>query len=235
MRSFMPAASHLAQQHWNQTPLFLSEDERYRIYPWLYEAAEFRRHAGHKVLEVGCGTGCDLLQFALHGARAFGIDITEEHLRLARERIAGRAGVQAGLWYEVRYGDGREIPFADGAFDYVYSHGVMHHSDEPEKFAAEILRVLKPGGAFNVHVYAKYSAFALKKFLWHGKNMALHIENSLEPVHIELYSAGMLQKIFGVPLIIEKYECRPFPKAWPRFEFMPSMLGWYLVAKGRKL
>ena len=226
----MPSASNLARQHWNQTPLFLSEDERYRIYPWLYEAAEFRLHAGHTVLEVGCGTGCDLLQFAQHGASAFGIDITEEHLRLARERVAGKAGLR----YEVRHGDGREIPFPDGAFDYVYSHGVIHHSDEPKKIATEILRVLKPGGTFNVHVYAKYSAFALKKFLRHGRKMALHIENSLEPVHIQLYSARMLREVFDVPLSITKYECRPFPKAWPRFEFLPSLLGWYLVAKGSK-
>src|SRR5947209_5166772 len=125
----MASSSQLAQQHWNRTPLFLAEEERYRAYPWLYEAAEFCCHAGHKVLEVGCGSGCDLLQFAKHGANAYGIDITEEHLRLACERVENMA--------EVRYGDGRQIPFPDNAFDYVYSHGVLHHSDEPQKIASE--------------------------------------------------------------------------------------------------
>jgi len=61
-------ASVLAQQHWNETPLYLDESERYSMYPWLYEAAEFRNHAGERVLEIGCATGCDLLQFVKHGA-----------------------------------------------------------------------------------------------------------------------------------------------------------------------
>ena len=80
-------AQELAIEHWNNTPLFLAEEERYSIYPWLYEVAEFRKHRGHSVLEVGCGTGCDLLQFAKHGAHAFGIDVTPEHIRLARQRL----------------------------------------------------------------------------------------------------------------------------------------------------
>ncbi len=66
----MPDAAELAQAHWNETPLFLTEEERYSTYPWLYEVAEFGKHRGEKVLEVGCGTGSDLLQFAKHGALA---------------------------------------------------------------------------------------------------------------------------------------------------------------------
>src|SRR5215471_2811604 len=83
---FMESAG-LARAHWNERPLFLSQEERYRIYPWLYEAAEFCHHRGERVLEVGCGTGVDLLQFARNGAIATGVDITDEHLRLARERV----------------------------------------------------------------------------------------------------------------------------------------------------
>ena len=37
-------AQELAIEHWNNTPLFLAEEERYSIYPWLYEVAEFRKH-----------------------------------------------------------------------------------------------------------------------------------------------------------------------------------------------
>src|ERR1700753_170335 len=125
----MPDAAELAQAHWTQTPLYLSEHERYETYPWLYEAAEFREHRGEQVLEVGCGTGSDLLQFAKNGALATGIDLSERHVELARERVGNLATVHRG--------DARDLPFENSSFDYVYSHGVLHHSDEPERIVRE--------------------------------------------------------------------------------------------------
>jgi SAM-dependent methyltransferase len=106
----MPDAAQLAQAHWNETPLFLTEEERYSIYPWLYDAAEFRRHAGEKVLEIGCGTGSDLLQFAKHGALATGVDLTAKHVELARLRVGDLAVVQQA--------DARHLPLADESFDF---------------------------------------------------------------------------------------------------------------------
>ena len=215
----MPDAAQLAQDHWNETPLFLTEEERYSIYPWLYEAAEFRKHAGEKVLEIGCGTGSDLLQFAKNGAIAIGVDVTAKHLELARQRVGDQATVQ--------YADMRSLPFEDGAFDYVYSHGVLMCSDEPKKVVQEIYRVLRPGGTFNVHVYAFWSYFTLWRFLQYGTNLKLHFENSLAPVHVDLYTAPKLRKLFGQDVSIEKHQCKPF-------EFLAPWFGWFLVVKGRK-
>jgi ubiquinone/menaquinone biosynthesis C-methylase UbiE len=216
----MKKAADLAQEHWNETALFLTEEQRYSIYPWLYDMAEFRDHAGERVLEVGCGTGCDLLQFAKHGAVAAGVDITQEHLRLAKERVGERA--------EVKYGDARNIPVADGTVDYVYSHGVIHHSDEPEKIVSEIMRVLRPGGRFNVHVYSKWSYYPLRLMLQFGSRWKLHIENSLKPVHIDLYTGPKLRKLFPVPISIEKREFAAIPS-------LQRYFGWYLIAKGKKV
>lgn len=211
-------AQELAIEHWNNTPLFLAEEERYSIYPWLYEVAEFRKHRGHSVLEVGCGTGCDLLQFAKHGAHAFGIDVTPEHIRLARQRL-GTAG-------EILFGDATAIPFAASTFDYVYSHGVLHHSDRPEKIVQEIIRVLRPGGRFNVHVYSMISYFTLWSILRHGRDWKRWIENSRDPVYIELYTARKLRRLFA-PIVVEthKYHSKVFFEPW---------LGWFLVVKGTK-
>lgn len=142
-------AAELAQAHWNKAPLYFSEEERYETFPWLSEAAEFRKHSGERVLEIGCGSGCDLLQFAKYGAIATGVDIGERHLELARERVGGLADVQRA--------SACKLPFADHSFDYVYSHGVLHHIDRPELAVRELLRVLRPGGRFNVHVYALWS------------------------------------------------------------------------------
>jgi SAM-dependent methyltransferase len=215
----MPDAAELAQSHWNETPLFLTEEERYSTYPWLYDAAEFRKHAGDKVLEVGCGTGADLLQFAKHGALATGVDLTSNHVELARNRVGERAIVHKA--------DARQLPFDDGSFDYVYSHGVLHHCDEPEQVVREMMRVLRPGGRFNVHVYALWSYITFCGFLRYGKKWKLHVENSEAPVHIDLYTGRRLRRLFGSRISIEKYECRPF-------KFLSKRFGWFLVVKGQK-
>jgi ubiquinone/menaquinone biosynthesis C-methylase UbiE len=214
------SAVSLAQDHWNETPLYLSEEDRYSTYPWLYRVAEFREHPGERVLELGCGTGCDLLQFAKHGAIATGVDITDSHLELARKRVGGTATVVKA--------DIRSMDFEDNSFDYVYSHGVIHHSNEPKKIVAEILRVLRPGGRFNIHVYALYSYFALWRLLQYGRRWKFYVENSTSEVHIDLYTAASLRTLFHpVRIQIRKYQAKPF-------ELLAPALGWYLVATGSK-
>ena len=216
----MTTSSQLAIDHWNKAPLFISEEERYGIYPWLYEAAEFRHHSGEDVLEIGCGTGCDLLQFAKHGSRAFGIDITPEHLRLARERVGSKAAIGQA--------EATALPFADGSFDYVYSHGVLHHIDRPRLVVDEIFRVLRPGGRFNIHVYALFSYFTLLRVLQHGRDWKLWIENSRDPVHIDFYTAKKLRSLFAPSTLnIRKFHCRPMPAIAP-------FAGFFLAAAGRK-
>ncbi len=199
--------------------MFLTEQERYSIYPWLYEVAEFRQHRGEKVLEIGCGTGADLLQFAKHGAIATGVDVTTRHVDLARERLEGLAVIHQG--------DMRHLPFEDESFDYVYSHGVLHHCEQPEQAVREMFRVLRPGGKINIHVYAFWSYFTLFRFLRYGLKWKLHIENSEAPIYIALYTGRKLRQVFGPDISIEKHQCKPF-------EFLAPLFGWFLVVKGQK-
>jgi SAM-dependent methyltransferase len=215
----MSDAAQLAQSHWNATPLHSSESQRYGEYPWLYEAAEFRKHAGEEVLEVGCGTGTDLLQFAKHGSVATGVDLAARHVELARARLGDRARV-----YQA---DMRRLPFADNSFDYVYSHGVLHHSDESVRVVREMFRVLRPGGRINIHVYAFWSYFTLWRFLRYGKKWKSHIESGGAPVHIDLYTERELRQLFGSTASIEKHQCKPF-------EFLAPWFGWFLVVKDQK-
>jgi SAM-dependent methyltransferase len=212
------SAAELAVQHWDKTPLYISEQERYGIYPWLPEAAEFANHRGQRVLEIGCGTGCDLLQFAKNGANATGVDITPMHLELARRRVGSLA--------QVIESDARKLPFPDSSFDYVYSHGVLHHSDEPRKIVDEIFRILRPGGRFNIQVYSLFSYFSLWTLLRYGKEWKLYVENSRDPVHIDLYTGRSLRLLFApAKLTITKHQCKPWESLAPLF-------GWFLVAKG---
>ena len=59
-----------------------------------------------------------------------------------RERFA-----QRGLPGEIRQVDARQLPFADAAFDYAYSWGVLHHSPNLGQSVAELMRVLAPAAS----------------------------------------------------------------------------------------
>ena len=57
----------------------------------------------------------------------------------------------------VQRGSALEIPYPDGAFDYVYSIGCLHHTGDLPQAVSEVYRVLAPGGKAVVMLYNRYS------------------------------------------------------------------------------
>ena len=88
-----------------------------------------------RILDVGCGTGANLLMLSKYGA-AEGVDISEDALAFCRER---------GL-DQVRLGAAEELPFDDGIFDLVTAFDVVEHMDDDLAGLSEMRRVLRPGG-----------------------------------------------------------------------------------------
>jgi ubiquinone/menaquinone biosynthesis C-methylase UbiE len=117
------------------------------------QVANFAGFRDKDVLEVGCGIATDGLEFARHGARYVGVDLTPKSIELARERFT-LFGVHGR--FEVANAEER-LPFPDATFDHVYSFGVIHHSPAPEKIVSEIHRVLRRGGTFTVMLYNRSS------------------------------------------------------------------------------
>ena len=101
----------------------------------------FATHAGESVLEIGPGLGTDHAQFARAGGKMVAIDLTSRHLELTRRRFE----LEKLATRPVR-GDAEGLPFAAGAFDVVYSFGVLHHTPDTAGAVREIHRVLRPGG-----------------------------------------------------------------------------------------
>jgi ubiquinone/menaquinone biosynthesis C-methylase UbiE len=166
-------------QHWYSdkevgTREYYDEIQAYRysvVYSYLLRLAEFNKHSGKKVLEVGCGQGTDLLQFAKGGAEVFGIDLTESAIEKAK-RMFDVYGIPAHLQIE---NSENMRDFTDDFFDVVYSFGVIHHTPNTEKALSEIWRVLKPGGRLYLMIYSKGLNFLVRLFLFHiGKGHFLH-------------------------------------------------------------
>src|SRR5919201_206968 len=55
--------------------------------PFMAEALDYEGAKGLRVLDVGCGQGIDLCEYALAGARVTGIDLTPRHVELARRHL----------------------------------------------------------------------------------------------------------------------------------------------------
>ncbi len=127
-------------------------ERRYAMLPFLPHTAQFDRFAGRRVLEIGCGIGTDGLQFATHGATYTGLDLTPAGVSQAREQfeLSNAPGAFA-------VADAERLPFAEGAFDHLYSWGVIHHSPDTEATVREMFRVLRPGGTVCVMIYNKSS------------------------------------------------------------------------------
>lgn len=128
------------------------EQKRYRAEWHIPIVAKFDQYRDREVLEIGCGIGTDGLQFARHGARYTGVDLTPTAIKISRERFEL---FDAHGQFEVA--NAEALPFPDESFDHVYSFGVIHHSPNTETIVREMHRVLRPGGTFCIMVYNKAS------------------------------------------------------------------------------
>lgn len=95
---------------------------------------------GRRLLDLGSGTGTLARGFAERGATSVGLDIADPMLRSARG-LADAAALPASFCV----GQAERLPFGAGAFDLVTAGQCWHWFDRP-RAAAEVRRVLKPGG-----------------------------------------------------------------------------------------
>ena len=140
-------------------------------YRRLLSAAEIT--ATDRVLDVGCGLASLLIALAERipfQSPAVGIDVSEELIQQAAREVR-RAGLEDRI--TVLASRATRLPFADGAFDVVFSSHVIKHLDDQavgEAFA-EIARVLKPGGRFLFWEFRKTPRSAL--LFWSARTTGL--------------------------------------------------------------
>ena len=106
-------------------------------------------HEGETVLDLGSGGGIDVLLSARRvgpTGKAFGLDMTDEMLELAR-RNQREAGVENA---EFLRGTIEEVPLPDDSVDVIISNCVINLSADKSLVFGEAARVLRPGGRFAV-------------------------------------------------------------------------------------
>lgn len=116
---------------------------------------------GSRWLDVGCGTGAlsqSILEYAAPAAIT-GIDPSEDYLAFAREQAR-----DARISFAV--GDARSLPVADGAYDAVVSGLVLNFVPQPAQAAAEMARVVRPGGMVAAYVWDYAGQMQLMRHFW---------------------------------------------------------------------
>lgn len=100
---------------------------------------------GHRVLDVGCGTGNLLRSTGQRHPNVGLVGLDPDPKALAR---AGRKARRAGLAVQLDRGFAQELPYPDASFDRVFSSLMLHHLDSASKDAllAQVRRVLRPDG-----------------------------------------------------------------------------------------
>jgi SAM-dependent methyltransferase len=99
-----------------------------------------------RALEIGCGPGRLMRPLSSHFAEIHGVDVSDEMIRIARERLRDIPNAHPHAT------DGSSLTqFAGASFDFVYSYAVFQHIPSREvvfQYMRETCRVLKPGGIF---------------------------------------------------------------------------------------
>lgn len=167
-------------------------DEAHLVDDWtqtwkrFQPGVELTEFAGKAVLEVGSGEGRHAWLVGGHARITVGLDLSRG-VELARQRDP------RPTTFFVQ-GDLRRPPFKKGAFDALYSNGVIHHTPDPRASFESVAALVRPGGRFYIWVYGLDGmrwTYRLSHLTW------------LRPVSNRLPRAGQLALASGLTVAVE--------------------------------
>ncbi len=129
------------------------DDFRYRTEGHILQELDRLDFRDKKVLEIGIGQAADAMQIIDRGGIYSGVDLTPSSVHRARERFR----IFELPFANLSVGSAEHLDYPDSHFDYVFTHGVIHHSPEIKSIVEQIRRVLVPGGKALVMLYHRNS------------------------------------------------------------------------------
>ncbi|OQA47617.1 MAG: putative S-adenosylmethionine-dependent methyltransferase [Chloroflexi bacterium ADurb.Bin325] len=182
-----------------------SDEAARRGHPsYVWRAGQARRLAlvqqwtkleGARILDAGCGVGLYTEKFGQYSPNVVGVEIDAAVAAEAQRR---------GL--SVVIAPAEELPFDAASFDVVFSHEVIEHVTDDRRAAAEMVRVLAPGGRIALFCPNRLYPFETHGHYWRGKyhfgNTPLinwlpdPLRNRLAP-HVRAYTRGGIRRLFA--------------------------------------
>jgi SAM-dependent methyltransferase len=159
-------------------------------------------------LEIGCGPGRLLRPLARHFTEIHGVDVSDEMIRLAQERLKDTPNAHA------HHTSGSDLAqFPDDKFDFVYSYAVFQHIPSREvvfNYLREARRVLKPGGLLRCQMNG-LPPHAKQYDTWSGVRIS--------PEEIQAFALEQDLQLLVLEQIWTQYmwiTCRKRPAGWAR-------------------
>ena len=172
------------------------------------------------VLEISCGTGHALVEFAGKGGKVIAIDISEGMIKVARENIRGNS---VGLCQA----DGLSLPFSDEQFDAAFLSFTLELFDTPDmpRVLTECHRILKVDGRIGVVSLAKQDTSTVRVYEWFHRRMPkvvdcrpIYVQSVLREAKFDT-QRSTTKTMWGLPVEIvaaTKQEIASSP--WSRYE-----------------
>lgn len=179
-------------EHWwfvGRRALFRRLLERYA--PDLNQAA----------VDVGSGTGANLRLLRDFGYRiVLGVDPSADAKRFCEEKGLGK----------VHLARAEALPFQDGSFDVVLATDVLEHLDDDRAGAAEVIRVLRPGGTLLVTVPAFRQLWGLQDEVSHHKRRyrLAELTEVLRHPQLEIIESYYFNYILFLPILVARQAMR---------------------------
>jgi SAM-dependent methyltransferase len=131
------------------------ENKKHFVEPHILPFADFPKWKNKSVLEIGCGIGTAAINFARYGADYYGVDLSDESIKIAKQRfeVYSLNGTLINLDAENMV----ETMSKFKPYDLIYSFGVIHHTPNPRKVMLEIAELMTEKTEFRFMVYAKNS------------------------------------------------------------------------------
>lgn len=246
------------EAYWNKsTPMNFSEERwgyekkrkfRYDLQDYMQRQFQFGKWHGKRVLEIGCGSGIDAVEFARNGAVVTCVDLTDNAINLTRQLM-----IDNGIEPYVLKTDATNLPFPNASFDLVYSYGVLHHIEDVDSVLSEIRRVLTRNGVLMTMLYNKDSLLYAYSIVYeHGikENLlnkmgddeltAKFSERNIDCPYTHAYTKSEAQTKFGqyfrsVSVDVEYNVIDTANQRKVKFSLSPEYkLGWHLIVKAYK-
>jgi ubiquinone/menaquinone biosynthesis C-methylase UbiE len=152
---------------------------------WVPNGFSLEYLKGKTAIDIGCGSGRYTFALAELGCRnVIGIDHGERGLAVAR-KIVKHTNVENISFQKA---DVLDIPFEDESFDFVFCHGVLHHTEDMEQGLSEMVRVAKTGSTIWLYIYGDGGVF------WYARKKMPQVMKQI-PQH---YTMKVLN-ILGMP------------------------------------